>query len=299
MKKTLLLLTVMVLALGLGALPALAAPITVNSTVTDAIPVGGADSWEFQGVAGQQIQVQVTAANNSWDPYIYLFGPDGTLIAQNDDIDLAGGNLNSALSLSLPTDGLYRLVVRSFLDSSGGTYTLSLTGDAVQLTPTPPANTTVEFSQLGITAQAVTNVRLRDDNSLQGTILDVVQRGDEVDVLGIDPAREWLWIDYAGQRGWSAANFYTPTTGDFVNLPVITEELARRVTTGDIVSSTVEINIREGASLDTPIVATLPFGSVAQVLGISDDEQWLFVDYGAGTGWTFADYWDVTPPATP
>lgn len=83
--------------------------------------------YSFTGAAGQQ--VRIVMQSSSLDTYLYLVGPDGNVVAQDDD---SGGGLNSAIPsltgfLTLPTGGTYIVEATTFDQLAAGTFTLSLT----------------------------------------------------------------------------------------------------------------------------------------------------------------------------
>jgi Metallo-peptidase family M12/Calx-beta domain/Bacterial pre-peptidase C-terminal domain len=94
-----------------------------------------ADLWTFQGVAGQRIRITMSASvapnlhGTGVDTFLYLFGPNGTVIAENDDIIL-GQNTNSQIPVGgfgvLPQTGTYTIVATSFDDTVNdlGAYSL-------------------------------------------------------------------------------------------------------------------------------------------------------------------------------
>lgn len=92
---------------------------TVNATLE-----GSAvdDVWTFQGETGQMVEIAADAASGSTlDPRIVLVGPDGQVIAENDD---SKNTLNAYLSQQLPANGTYSIRVSAF--GMGGDYALSL-----------------------------------------------------------------------------------------------------------------------------------------------------------------------------
>ena len=44
-----------------------------------------ADQFSFNGVAGQRVSITLVRASGSLDPYLFLIGPDGFLVLQDDD----------------------------------------------------------------------------------------------------------------------------------------------------------------------------------------------------------------------
>ena len=93
-------------------------------------PTTFADLYTFAGRAGQLVRVEMNAAG-SLDTFLYLFAPDGSIVASNDDI-VSGSQTNSRIPLSgffaLPQTGVYTIEATSF-DSSATTpagYTVTL-----------------------------------------------------------------------------------------------------------------------------------------------------------------------------
>jgi hypothetical protein len=71
--------------------------------------------YPFQGRAGQQVLVRVFAQpGSSLDPVAAVLGPDGTIIAEQDDRE---GNLNPRFYVTLPEDGTYTVRVNGYLSS--------------------------------------------------------------------------------------------------------------------------------------------------------------------------------------
>jgi hypothetical protein len=90
-------------------------------TTAGSIPFGGSQAWSYEGRAGEVVTVTVLA---DWDPTVELLSPAGALLAFNDDIDLGLSNLNSQIVVTLPADGIYQIIVRSFADAGGGGYSM-------------------------------------------------------------------------------------------------------------------------------------------------------------------------------
>src|SRR5690606_11403726 len=85
--------------------------------------------WEFNGTAGQVVTITLEATNGDLDPLLRLIGPDGSTIAENDDAeDSALGTSAQVVGLSLPADGLYRLLATRF--DGAGSYRLTVVSTA-------------------------------------------------------------------------------------------------------------------------------------------------------------------------
>ena len=77
--------------------------------------------------------IEVDAVDTKLDPHLYLYDPNGQLIAENDDID-GSNNRNARIDITLPSAGTYTIRVSAFAD--GGAYKLTLT-PLPELSPPP------------------------------------------------------------------------------------------------------------------------------------------------------------------
>jgi hypothetical protein len=89
--------------------------------------------WVFEGVAGQVLTAQVEAIAPELEPVLRLLGPDGALIARDDNP--VGANRAQIAGVTLPASGLYTLQTwgKGFL----GDYVLRLF-EGLSPTETPP-----------------------------------------------------------------------------------------------------------------------------------------------------------------
>jgi len=62
------------------------------------------NDWTFVGAAGDIVQLNMRSAD--FDTYLYLFAPDGGILAENDDSNFS---LNSQINATLTESGLYTL----------------------------------------------------------------------------------------------------------------------------------------------------------------------------------------------
>jgi len=85
---------------------------------------GYRDSWEFDARGGEDVVAE--ARSSDFDTYLELYGPDGTLVAQDDDG--LGEGTNSQITAHCSRGGRYRLVVRTYSgkEESAGLYELAL-----------------------------------------------------------------------------------------------------------------------------------------------------------------------------
>lgn len=112
-----------------------------------AIGMQGHELWQFEGQAGDVINIRVNAdypANqvtdederrqrHLFDPQFIVSAPDGSVIVtaqESDDVETHVNTDSQYLGLRLPVTGTYVIEVRAFLDSTEGAYTLLI--DAVE-----------------------------------------------------------------------------------------------------------------------------------------------------------------------
>ena len=132
-------------------------------TIATGVPVeatlvlGTRDSWHFDAVAGAEVAVQMTG----FDTHLRLYGPDGTLVAENDD---QNERYESAMRYRTVEAGEYRIDAGGYDDVHHGVYVLTLTGASdnigacldVQLTER------VDTCSMGMAKQAELTVGNRD-----------------------------------------------------------------------------------------------------------------------------------------
>jgi len=124
-------------------------PISIGMTVIAALTTSDGrspiressycDRYTFSGTAGQQVAILLTSS--SFDTFLYLIGPDGRVLAQDDD---GGGGTNSRIPAgsgyyTLPSSGTYTIEVTSYYSNRTGSYSLSLSGPTAS---TPPSSGT-------------------------------------------------------------------------------------------------------------------------------------------------------------
>ncbi|MBE9139829.1 PPC domain-containing protein [Nodosilinea sp. LEGE 07088] len=94
-------------------------PARADTVLQEAGTIYPAEStYSFEGSSGQIITI--TLDSTEFDPVLALLAPDETEIAANDDF---GGTLNAQITLTLPEDGTYTVVARSY-SGQGGDYDL-------------------------------------------------------------------------------------------------------------------------------------------------------------------------------
>jgi hypothetical protein len=127
--------------------------IAFGGNVTDTLLVGDGHGYTFDGAQGSSVTITLTAQHpqcaasgaTSLDTFVYLFGPPdaqgnrGTELTRNDDDSTLGTCQSAIRSFALPRAGNYMIVASSWLQRSGGQYTLNLTCASGGNTCVPPA----------------------------------------------------------------------------------------------------------------------------------------------------------------
>jgi hypothetical protein len=80
----------------------------VTGEITDAAPY---TIWAFDGQAGSAVTITMEALDEMLDPYLTLLGPDGMVLATDDD---GGGLLNARIYQVLAQSGTYRVIASRF-----------------------------------------------------------------------------------------------------------------------------------------------------------------------------------------
>ena len=92
--------------------------------------------YSFTANRDDSVTIRMETTSGDLDPFLSLYGPDGSLIGRNDDE--ASGNRNSLIALTLAEGGTYIIEATRFAEgSSTGTFRLSLTIAGTQSTQTP------------------------------------------------------------------------------------------------------------------------------------------------------------------
>lgn len=76
----------------------------------------------FEGRAGQTVTVMLQS--NDFDTYLILVDPAGNVVGENDDME--PDNYNSALTVTLPQNGTYRVIANSYDQTGRGNYTITV-----------------------------------------------------------------------------------------------------------------------------------------------------------------------------
>lgn len=128
MKTQLTFAATLSIALGLGACSS-PEPVdeTVQGTLTDDDPKVEQDNSpydEYRFDAGEGWTITAEMTSSDFDAYLWLIGPDGTSLLQNDD---DGEGTNARIQYTTTASGTYTIRANSFDGSGRGAYTLHYT----------------------------------------------------------------------------------------------------------------------------------------------------------------------------
>lgn len=245
-----------------------------------AAPTG--DFYQFQASAGDQLQIQTTAPTEktyfypaNLDPIVRLIGPDGTVIAEDDNG--AQDGLNSLLDFSVSESGTYtvQLVSASY---SSGEYLLEMTGATGDIAPFTITDTTPVDGET-ISDPTVYTVHLSHGvlaSSLQASDLKIDgQAAAAVDLI------DGKTVEFTLPSGLTE-NVHTATiaTGAFKDLtgrgvPAMTATFKPDVSAPSLISSTLtEGQVVELGTLtvkmqfDEPLLASVLDATDVQLVGV-------------------------------
>jgi uncharacterized protein YgiM (DUF1202 family) len=278
------------------------APTTGTGSTTPASPTG------IVVEARGNVRVRSEPSLNGTRLAFMAWGDQANLLAR----DVTGewyqvdfGGLNGWVSAA------WFVIVSGNPSSAPQTGTPSTTAVTTATTSTAAVSNT---SQAGSLVQALGNVRLRNEPSLNGTRLATVPWGGVASLQGYDATGEWIKVDYNGLVGWSAAAWWSignaeltvtggsASTASGANVTTTSsspadQNLATVVVTnsptGVIVQALGNIRLRDAASLNGDRVAGMAWGDQAAVLGRSADGEWLYLDFAGQLGWASAAWFQV------
>ena len=222
------------------------------------------DLYTFVARAGQRVRIEMTATTDI-DTYLYLFGPDGTIVAENDDIVL-GVNTNSRIPVAagqfflLPQTGVYTIAATTFgTDDPGrtGSYTIRLSDNS--------AANSVALSSAAYSVNEDVSNGLGTDGTGQ-RVVTVTRSGDTTGTAT---------VDYATSDGTaSRQKDYIQTLGTLVFAPGEASKTFTVLVVDDVFQEgpeTVQITLSNptGTTLGATTTATLTINSADSVSGPS------------------------------
>ena len=256
------------------SIPGALAPSDCRSGQPDH-PLAPLDLYTFTARAGQRVRVEMLAAVKASDTtvgdppaealdcFLYLFGPDGSIVAFNDDRSTNPHSTDSAIPTSagfitLPSTGVYTIAATAFDNNDNGAYTLVFAD-----------NSAANSVTLSSAAYAVNEGTGGGGLGADGTgfrVVTVTRSGDSTGTAT---------VDYATSDGSaSKQSDYTQTLGTLVFGPGETSKNFTVFVMNDVYqegAETVQITLLNpvGATLGATPTATLTITSDDAVTGQS------------------------------
>jgi uncharacterized protein YraI/uncharacterized protein YndB with AHSA1/START domain len=144
----------------------------------------------------------------------------------------------------------------------------------------------------GIRGRVMGNLRIRQQPTTASPKIGLMPWGTEVDLIGINGARNWYMLNYNGTVGWSYAPWIWIIQGDANNLPITDGSLSEfpppNAMQGVIVQAYGNVRIRIGPGLQYPRIDRVIWGSRVQLLARSANGLWYKIKYGDVIGWSYA-----------
>ncbi|HYI41184.1 MAG TPA: M10 family metallopeptidase C-terminal domain-containing protein [Allosphingosinicella sp.] len=183
--------------------------VTFGFIDSDALDVyefaGETDTYKFVVEAGKYYTIEVAGGadyNSDFsdlpfgeiDPYIFVYGPDGTEIAQNDDISFPS-DISSRVSFFASEDATYYLDVQSYYPYTGG---YSITVQELDLGDFSPLDAINWFS--------ADNIDIGPGNIVKVYFAEAGQSYDELADNGVDPLPSFGWNAWEKQQVMNALN---------------------------------------------------------------------------------------------
>lgn len=216
----------------------------------------------FDGSAGMTVSVALYATSGNLDSVLELYAPDGTLVADNDDVTFTAKDsvIDSAV---LPADGQYRIVVQRFRAAAGNTegdFILTITEGAPATRPGGDKILLVQLNtvETGEISMAVPQVVYRYDGTAGEGLTITMHRVDGT----IDPLLRVIAPDGSivaeNDDGWSGQ---TPPDGYVVQDSKIDIPALPATGTYTIIASRYRDDA--GDSTGTFELRVMPFSGVA------------------------------------
>ncbi len=250
----------------------------IEGTITDE----RADTYYvFQATASDQVVIRMAAQEGDLDSFLYLYGPNGEIVGQDDD---SGGGLDAELAVVVSADGSYTILATRFgrqQGSSTGSYLLSLTSPS-HTGSTGPLEQSVQGEDV-LPPNFVGLTRIAYGDTVAGTLTgeDYFQtyvfqgRADERLVITLDRVNGDLdpmivlldsqintiaQNDDQGEANLNARLEYTLPTDGYYAILATRYQGEQGSTTGDFVLRLEAVNAPGGGSVVTllPAIALSP-----------------------------------------
>ncbi len=270
--------------------------LSVEQSVSNELELGADRDWfAIDLTADQRYQFDLVG-NTLSDPTLFLYGPDGTLLSNDDD---SGTGFNAQLEFAAVTTGTYFVSAEAFSNTMTGTYDLSATLLAAQ---TDDFGTGVDTSGRLEADGGTTTGTLEQSgdtdwfevNLLENiTYLFSLTGSVETDGLGdpllelFDAAGELIGANDDGGEGFNSLITYSTITNQTVYLSA---DAFGSAATGSytIASAATSLPQQDTAGDTSTTVVLSPGETIAGALEEAGDTDWYAVNVEAGQNYDFS-----------
>lgn len=182
-------------------------------------------------------------------------------------------------------------------------------------TLTLAATATPQPITLSVTVRAGP-LNFRPQPSKESGRISFLHRGEQYTAIGRSRDNIWLQLQVGNETGWAMVEFLTPQ-GDINMLP-ITDGTAQTAAPAVALTPTStgvavvapratptpnipnvqaralgNMRLREGPGNSFDRIASIPWGAVVKVIGLSSDRKWIQIDFNGMQGWSSRDWYEV------
>jgi hypothetical protein len=178
------------------------------------------DGYTFNASSGQQ--VVLTMSSTTFDTFLFLLGPNGSVLMTNDD---GGSGTNSRIppgsdAFTLPSTGTYTVFANSLRPNTFGSYTLSLTSGtqcaAVNINPGQTVNGALSTSNCKLSDGSYFNTYAFDGSAGQQVAITMSSSTFDTFLILAAPDGSVLEVD---DDGGDDSNSRIPAEAGTINLP--------------------------------------------------------------------------------
>jgi hypothetical protein len=196
-------------------------PLLIGQGIDGTLPRGGSLNYSLDVDAGDAVTIAATSTD--FDTVVEVYNAAGERIAFNDDFN---GTNSQIENLTFNRAGTYRILLRSYADAGGGSFTLVVRAASTPPTPTL-APTAVAGTELAYGESAEGNLRTgaRDPYTFAGSTGDIITIDMEAafdTYLRVQDSsgREVTFNDDRGDGTFNSriARFRLPATGTYTIL---------------------------------------------------------------------------------
>ena len=162
-----------------------------------------------------------------------------------------------------------------------------------QPTSTPiPATATSTIQP--ISGLANWQINVRSGPGIYYSLLGEINKGERVQIIGVDPSNKWLAILFENDSDGQAwvSNEYVQST-ELINLPILGLVTLFNGPPAPQANLAQKLNVRNGPGTHYDSLGLIPANTIIWLLGRNEDSSWYMIDYPStqgGNGWVISGY---------